>query len=979
MPCPGTAVLRCDSASSLAVNQQSPRVIADSPDPGSTPNLQSPAGTLGPAGHIPPALVASGANGFGAQSRPGSAAAAAYSEQDPYGLLLQQQQQLWAGQQQQQQQPQRHRLSQHDSNGLSMLQTASSGGSATPTFGFQGLQPVLAATPQLHTAPQQQYQMQYSQQQQQHVFSVPLPPLQLQPPQQQVYLASACNSPRHQQAQQFAMPVVPQLRVMSGFASSSMAAQQSLQQQPLQQQGLGNFAAGAPGGTSVKPPRHKQQLSRARSMPMPQSVAWELEDDAAAEEHGFEDIQEEGGQQDVLLFAEDSFGGVSNCSMTAYSPCPSGQLCMLVEPASSTFGSSSAAGMMPYQQPQQQVLVTPGGQQVAVQQVSMQPVLIQQPGGQLQQAFIQQQPYTALVQNPAPQPQQQPARIVQRALGTPSPTPAAVLGRAGTPLSSSPSPGVNHLAIMAAAGAAAAAARREGSASGAASPRPHGAGGGHSRSSSHGASQEMPPLHLLQLGDVQGTRPDSPQRNTAMPARSDRLSSEGGGSGSTASAGFSLFGDRSQHTASAQLQMAPAAVVLNPGGPAVVTPLLLQRLDSLHRSGSSGCSPRCLHRSSSPGLQAEQSGQLLGLLVPGYCSGPASGPNSPRSHSPRGHVAHTPPAAVASVHHLHRPGSSRLAIQGSYELAPAGTGPAGSAGGAEGHYQASPAGPASAGAPCPSVTGQGGSVYGDAGPGLPLYGMGVMHAPPAGPAYLHQYPQAHPSALQPSNRRAPSLLRIDSNSRDRAVSPFAMVAGAAAGEPGGFGAPAAAGHAVGGVPVAAAPAGTCSRTLSPFAAASSGGSSLEDVASRGDSNDVVQPGVAAGAAAAGAGAARMRVLGGVPAINAAAASTTSVSTPVPARFVSPFAAAAGRQDDDGDTDAVFDTSVERVSRSVSPAPAAGKQGVQGAGSKGTPGAAADSATGMSGGPAAPLSANSSSRRLASPFALMQQQDTGSEQ
>lgn len=709
-------------------------------------------------------------------------------------------------------------------------------------------------------------------------------------------------------------------------------------------------------------------------MPIPESVNWDSEDMDPENDEGyvFENIQEEPGCQDVLLFAEDSFGGVSNCSMTGYSPCPSGQLCMFVEPNSSTYGSSSAAGMMPYQQPQQQLLVTPNGQQVAVQQVPMQPVLIQQPGGQLQQVYIQQQPAVATLTQAPQQQQQQPqqaARMLRGALGTPSPTPA-VLGRAGTPLSSSPSPGLNPLVVMAAAGAARDAARREGSASGATSPRytssmfVTGTGHGHhSRSSSHGCSQEMPPLHLLQLSDMQaGSRSGSPQRT---PVRSDRMSSDGG-CGYTHSS-FS-YGPTMQQQAPAQGQgRSPATMVVNTAGPAIVAPLLLQRLDSLHRSGSSDCSPRCLHRSSSPGRQStDQPGQLMGLLVPGYGPGPASGPSSPRSHSPRPerHI-HTPPAAVAAVHHLYRPGSSRLAIQGSYELPP---GAAAAAAAASGDLQqaASPAGAAVSSA----VSGGGAGFSSDPGQAVPVYGVSVLHAQPAH-VYHPQFPQALPAVLQTSGRRAPSLLRIDSNSRDRAISPFAMASGAMGSDHGSHGGSTGGGVPLGagaGVPVAAAPAGTCSRTLSPFAAASSGGSSLEDVASHGNSNDVVQ-GLDPSAAAAAPAAAGVATVG--------AAGYSSSRPPAPVRYVSPFAAAAGRQEDDGDTDAVFDTSAERNSRSASPAPGAGgkQQAAQGSGP--FKGVGAGSASGS--GSVSLGSGPSSATRLASPFALMQQQEPTAEQ
>lgn len=967
-------VPRCDSASSLAVNQQPQLLMADSPDPGSTPHNQSPAGTLGATAYVPPALTPSGSFVL---SRPGTAGA---GEQEGYGVV----QQLWPPTQQQQPQ-QRHRLSQHDSG----LQTASSGGSAAPSFGF-GVQPAAQQTPAGTPQIVQQYSMQLTQQQQQ-VYSVPLP--QLQP--QQLFVASACSSPRQQQPQQFAVPmqqpqqyVMPHVRVMSAFPSGSIGLQQQFQQQHhyqhgYQQQGHGAGSnapgGGSGGGSSVKPPRHKQQLSRARSMPMPQSVNWDLGDlEAETEEQVFENIQEEAGGQDVLLFAEDSFGGVSNCSMTGYSPCPSGQLCMLVEPASSTYGSSSAAGMMPYQQPQQQVLVTPNGQQMAVQQVPMQPVLIQQPGGQLQQAYIQQQPaFTTLAQAPQPQQQQQQQpqqapRMIHRTMGTPSPTPA-VLGRSGTPLSSSPSPGLNPLVIMAAAGAH---RQREGSASGATSPRytsssfATGAGHGHhSRSSSHGCSQEMPPLHLLQLSDMHmGSRPGSPQRT---PVRSECMSSEGGGTSAGPSAyGYSSFSNGPAQASQGQQSFAPGTAVVNTAGPAMVTPLLLQRLDSLHRSGSSGCSPRCLHRSSSPGLQSgEQSGQLMGLLVPGYCSGPASGPNSPRSHSPR-HERHVQPAVVAAVHHLHRPGSSRLAIQGSYELPP-GAAAAAAAAGSGGIGDALQAAGSSTAAAMPPAGSAGTAASSDSGQPLPVYGVSVLHAPPAH-VYHHQFPQAHPTVLQPSSRRAPSLLRIDSNSRDRAISPFAVASGASGGlgsDHGSYAGSTGAGIGQGaGVHIAAAPAGTCSRTLSPFAAASSMGSSLEDVASRGHSNDVVPevnaPAVHAAAAAAAAGA--ERAAPGRP--------------PAPVRYVSPFAAAAGRQEDDGDTDAVFDTRAERSSRSASPAPGTTAAKQPNSPTKAAPALVVpDAVSGLAGVNSAAASGSLSGTRIASPFALMQQQEKASQQ
>jgi hypothetical protein len=779
--------------------------------------------------------------------------------------------------------------------------------------------------------------------------------------------------------------VLPQVRVMSAFPSGNMGPQQHYQFQGYQHHTPSGGtpvppSGGTPvppgGSTAVKPPRHKQQLSRARSMPVPQSVNWDEIDADEGDEDGSEagDGYQEEGVQDVLLFAEDSYGAVSNCSMTGYSPCPSGQLCMLVEPTSSTYGSSSAVGMLPYQQPQQQVLLAPNGQQVAVAQVApMQPVLIQQPGGQLQQAYIQQQPTFATLapapqqQQPLQQPvplQQQAQRILQRSMGTPSPTPAA-LGRAGTPLSSSPSPAVNHLAVLAAVGAARA---REGSASGTASPRAytsstftsgvgagHGHGHGHShhshhsRSSSQGCSQDLPPLHLLQLGEMHSSsRPGSPQRSTWTSLRADRHSSEGGGTpaGPSMLFGYSSIHHPQQPMHHPQQPMIPPLGVresLGPGvcGPAgMVTPLLLQRLDSLHRSGSSSCSPRNLHRSGSPGLHSgEQSGQLLGLLVPGFSPGPASGPNSPRSHSPRAperHLHSQPAAVVAAAHHLNRPGSSRLAIQGSYELPP-GAGLPGDATLVQG-TSSNGGSAAPAMAPAGSASGV---CYGDSGQLPPTFGVSVVHAP-AGHMYHHQYPQPHPAVLQPGNRRAPSLLRIDSNSRDRAVSPFAVASGASSAEQAGHVGPSAMGVGLPAGHVTAAPAGTFSRTLSPFAAASSAGSSLEDVASRGDGNDVVAA-VPAAVTAAAAGAS----LPGVGAVGC-----SSGRPPAPARYVSPFAAASTRQEDDGDTDAVFDTRPGGSSRSGSPAPPNGSKGaLQGC--------------------SVPASA-SSGRRLASPFALMQQ-------
>jgi hypothetical protein len=409
--------------------------------------------------------------------------------------------------------------------------------------------------------------------------------------------------------------------------------------------------------------------------------------------------------------------------------------------------------------------------------------------------------------------------------------------------------------------------------------------------------------------------------------------------------------------------MAPATVMVNAAGPAMVTPLLLQRLDSLHRSGSSGCSPRCMHRSSSPGLQSADSGQVLGLLVPGYCPGPSSGPTSPRSHSPRAPAvhatthAHPQPAGVAAVHHLHRPGSSRLAIQGSYELPP---GTAAAAG------EATPGGPAASAHAQPAAA-AGGSGYvsgvsGSAAAGLgqhseppagaqvlPVYGVSVVHAAPPAHMYHHQFPQPHPAVLQAGGRRAPSLLRIDSNSRDRAVSPFATAQGT-----GPFGEQQGS-H--GGV--TAAPAGTFSRTLSPFAAASSG-SSLDDVASRGDR---AEGGAAVPQSGCGSAA-------GLPSGRQAA----------PARYVSPFAAAAvSKQSSDGeDTGAVFDTGAVRSSRPTSPAPGStSKQG----GQNGSKGPASTNARGDAGVPAGatpgaaavgPGGVGVSVARLASPFALMQE-------
>lgn len=287
----------------------------------------------------------------------------------------------------------------------------------------------------------------------------------------------------------------------------------------------------------------------------------------------------------------------------------------------------------------------------------------------------------------------------------------------------------------------------------------------------------------------------------------------------------------------------------------------------------------------------------------------------------------------------------------------------------------------------------GGFVAGVAGPGgpglvgqyneapqgaqvLPVYGVSVVHAQPAH-MYHHQFPQPHPAVLQAGGRRAPSLLRIDSNSRDRAVSPFATAQGT-----GPFGEQQGSSH--GGV--AAAPAGTFSRTLPPFAAASSG-SSLDDVASRGDRADVVQQPSGTGnnsymaAAGVGAGAGVAATAGGTAVSQAGLSSSRQAA---PARYVSPFAAAAASKQSSGDgedTGAVFDTGGDCSSRPSSPDPAsASKQGVQG-GSKG-PAAGSLSARGDAGvsagaAPGATAAAGGASMgvnvvRLASPFALMQE-------
>eukprot|EP00775_Hariotina_reticulata_P012952 gene12952-13081_t len=159
----------------------------------------------------------------------------------------------------------------------------------------------------------------------------------------------------------------------------------------------------------------------------------------------------------------------------------------------------------------------------------------------------------------------------------------------------------------------------------------------------------------------------------------------------------------------------------------VAAPLLLQRLDSLHRSGSAGSLTGGVPGLVGGALQHDTPGQVVGLIVAG----------SPRTYSPPLHVSPTPglPPLASGAGHGHRLSSSRLAVQGSYEL-PAGVGAVATG---AGHLQA--------------------GTTSEAGVGCLL-----PHAAPA-----------HPHLCGPGPIRKGSLLRIESSSRDRDTSPFAVM------------------------------------------------------------------------------------------------------------------------------------------------------------------------------------------------------------
>jgi hypothetical protein len=377
-----------------------------------------------------------------------------------------------------------------------------------------------------------------------------------------------------------------------------------------------------------------------------------------------------------------------------------------------------------------------------------------------------------------------------------------------------------------------------------------------------------------------------------------------------------------------------------------------------------------MQRLGSPSLQTEHSGQLLGLLLPvGSWSGPPSGANSPRSLglSPASayHVAqasggggHHPPAphglpAAVAAHHLSRHGSSRLAIQGSYEL------PAHAAGEAAAQ-PLQPSLPSLPSLPPPQLQLQHHThqhaAYGSAG-GL------EQHAPAAAVPYLSSQYAAPPPASQGSiSRRAHSLLRIDSNSRSRTISPFAAASGAAQ-QP-------AAAAAGGRGAAAAAPAGSAGSGMSPFAAVAN---SIEDATSGLLSCDVQQQAAAGAAAAMPGSSASAASAGGLGAgALAAAAATSSAASTSASRYVSPFAAAAAAARQEGDTEAVFDTSTERNARGehISSSHAGSKPAPLSGAGTGKPPPAAPAAAALCEQPA-----GGNSRAAVSPFAaaLLQQQ------
>ncbi|KAF6254692.1 hypothetical protein COO60DRAFT_292218 [Scenedesmus sp. NREL 46B-D3] len=277
-----------------------------------------------------------------------------------------------------------------------------------------------------------------------------------------------------------------------------------------------------------------------------------------------------------------------------------------------------------------------------------------------------------------------------------------------------------------------------------------------------------------------------------------------------------------------------------------------------------------------PALQAEHAGQLLGLVV---AAAPGSG--APPSCAS--------PPATAALHVLgcgHKHTSSRLAIQGSHEMPVLG--------GFHGLAAAR--------------QGSSGSMFGDGlfpqqQPQMQPHVGATAPGLVAGPAFLHT---PHHQHLQPGMTRRPSLLRINSSSKDRSVSPFAAVAGAADSQAAGAG---AAGGAAGGVPSsspsAAAAVAAASLNVSPFAAASggtpgsAGTSNLSPYAAAtraGAPAAAASPFAAASGAgaaspfAAGAGASPFAASAASNGDNAAAQAAAAAAAPIAA--ASPFAAAA---------------------------------------------------------------------------------------
>lgn len=861
----------------MAVHQSQP-VAVDTPDFGSAPAVQSPVGSSGGQASLQPAASAgAGPAGSSGSSSGGLAQLAAAGPdgmlfQDPYAFYQQQhyqqgvlQFQPYLSVQPQPQQQQRSRLSQADS-------LASSGGGLSCAGSV-----VIPATGMPYLLPDQA---------QHHLVSMPLPQLVI--PQQQYVSASAAgstfSSPRAQQQQQQQQGMFQQVEQRQNVLSAFGAASQQQQATPGVLPRAGGSTAGR---SSAKPPRRKSTMSRARSLPVPQSISWQLDVEDQQEDEEAGDRDAGSGAEPGMVLTEDSFTssevGGAGPHLRCVSAFPAvgaiGQLCVLLDPAApggagagsglQPVGYSAAPGGVYCAYPQQPVFLAHPGQV---------PVVIAQPGCV---QYAQPQLYTPQQQAPLPphqqctpqqgqqpvqtQPQPQP-RMLQRGLFTPSPT-AAALGT--PPLSSSPSLNtLNPLAVMAAAGAAAAAARREGgSNSGTASPTAAaaaaavmqgGAFAGHRRSSSQGgAGRQLPPLQLLQMSDI-----GSPTCLSAL----DRRGSDTGHS--TPVLGGS---------------MVPCSVA---------APLLLQRLDSLNRSGSA--SPRSsssLHCFvPAPALQPEGSGQLVGVVVAG------SGPPSSGNASP-----------LSGPHPVgpHRHASSRLAIQGSFEMP----------GGVPGFAS-------------PARQGSAGSTGGDMGHQL-------NSSSPGGPPFLHQ---THQHLQQAGNRR-PSLLRIDSNSRDRSSSPFAAFDGHAAAGPAAAGAAAAANHrspfaavpgggGAGVSPFAAACGGVGAAGVSPFAAAASGSPAASPFAAAAHSS----PFAAASGGSNAAAASPFAAASGAVSVDVAHSSNdvaTTAAAAAPAQAVcgggsrltspfaaaaSPFAAAAAEQAaDEEDVEAVDDTNSPLVS------------------------------------------------------------------